>query len=70
MLYAMIMAGGAGTRFWPASRKQTPKQLLKLAGDRSMIQSTADRLLNSYQRFQNRPSSANPQNGTPHLASV
>jgi mannose-1-phosphate guanylyltransferase len=44
MLYAMIMAGGAGTRFWPASRKQTPKQLLKLAGDRSMIQSTVDRL--------------------------
>ena len=44
MLYAMIMAGGAGTRFWPASRKQTPKQLLKLAGERSMIQSTVDRL--------------------------
>ena len=44
MLYAMIMAGGAGTRFWPASRKQTPKHLLKLAGDRSMIQSTVDRL--------------------------
>ena len=44
MLYAMIMAGGAGTRFWPASRKQSPKQLLKLAGERSMIQSTVDRL--------------------------
>ncbi len=44
MLYAMIMAGGAGTRFWPASRKHTPKQMLKLAGERSMIQSTVDRL--------------------------
>jgi len=38
------MAGGAGTRFWPASRKRLPKQLLKLAGDRSMIQATVDRL--------------------------
>jgi mannose-1-phosphate guanylyltransferase len=44
MLYATIMAGGAGTRFWPASRKQTPKQLLKLVGERSMLQSTVDRL--------------------------
>jgi mannose-1-phosphate guanylyltransferase len=44
MLYATIMAGGAGTRFWPESRKLTPKQLLNLAGDRSMIQSTVDRL--------------------------
>ncbi|XZE53221.1 mannose-1-phosphate guanylyltransferase [Planctomycetaceae bacterium SH139] len=44
MLHAVIMAGGSGTRFWPASRQQTPKQLLRLVGDRSMIQSTADRL--------------------------
>ena len=44
MLHATIMAGGAGTRFWPASRKTTPKQLLNLTGDRSMIQSTVDRL--------------------------
>jgi mannose-1-phosphate guanylyltransferase len=44
MLYATIMAGGAGTRFWPASRKKSPKQLLNLAGDRSMIQATVDRL--------------------------
>ncbi len=44
MLHAVIMAGGSGTRFWPASRKLVPKQLLALAGDRTMIQSTADRL--------------------------
>ncbi len=44
MIYATIMAGGAGTRFWPESRKRTPKQLLNLSGDRSMIQSTVDRL--------------------------
>lgn len=44
MLHAVIMAGGSGTRFWPASRKLRPKQLLTLHGDRSMIQSTTDRL--------------------------
>ena len=33
MIYATIMAGGTGTRFWPASRKATPKQLLNLVGD-------------------------------------
>jgi len=44
MLHAVIMAGGAGTRFWPASRRQRPKQLLDLAGGRSMIQATVDRL--------------------------
>lgn len=38
------MAGGSGTRFWPASTKATPKQLLTLVGDRSMIQSTSDRM--------------------------
>lgn len=44
MLHAVIMAGGSGTRFWPASRKLRPKQLLALSGARSMIQSTSDRL--------------------------
>ncbi len=44
MLFATIMAGGSGTRFWPASRKQFPKQLLSLVGERSMLQSTVDRL--------------------------
>lgn len=44
MLHALIMAGGAGTRFWPASRNRTPKQLLNLAGAQTMIQSTVSRL--------------------------
>ena len=44
MLHAVIMAGGSGTRFWPASRNLKPKQLLALAGERTMIQSTCDRL--------------------------
>jgi mannose-1-phosphate guanylyltransferase len=44
MLHAVIMAGGSGTRFWPASRQARPKQLLSMATDRSMLQSTFDRL--------------------------
>lgn len=44
MLHAVIMAGGAGTRFWPASRSARPKQLLDLAGGRTMIQATVERL--------------------------
>lgn len=43
MLHAVIMAGGSGTRFWPQSRTQLPKQLLNLAGERTMIQQTVDR---------------------------
>ncbi|QDT38930.1 mannose-1-phosphate guanylyltransferase [Stratiformator vulcanicus] len=43
MLHAVIMAGGSGTRFWPQSRQVMPKQLLKLAGDQTMIQDTAGR---------------------------
>lgn len=44
MLHAVIMAGGSGTRFWPESRNQLPKQLLKLVGERTMLQATVDRL--------------------------
>lgn len=41
---ALIMAGGSGTRFWPMSQPQKPKQYLTLFGNRSLIQSTVDRL--------------------------
>jgi mannose-1-phosphate guanylyltransferase len=44
MLHAVIMAGGAGTRFWPASRDDRPKLLLELVGSTSMIKATIDRL--------------------------
>jgi mannose-1-phosphate guanylyltransferase len=44
MLHAVIMAGGTGTRFWPLSRAARPKQLLDLAGGRTMIQATVERL--------------------------
>ncbi len=46
MLHAVVMAGGSGTRFWPASRKMLPKQLLSLSSERSMLQATMDRLGN------------------------
>jgi mannose-1-phosphate guanylyltransferase len=44
MLHAIIMAGGTGTRFWPASRNDAPKQLLRLVGDTTMLRQTLDRL--------------------------
>ncbi len=44
MLHAVIMAGGAGTRFWPASRRDRPKQLLALAGGKELLRSTLERL--------------------------
>lgn len=40
----LILCGGAGTRLWPLSREQYPKQLLKLVGDHTMLQATALRL--------------------------
>jgi len=42
--YAVIMAGGGGTRLWPVSRKEKPKQLLPLLGKETLFQSTVARL--------------------------
>jgi mannose-1-phosphate guanylyltransferase len=42
--YAVIMAGGGGTRLWPRSRQATPKQFLDLLGPRTMLQETVDRI--------------------------
>lgn len=44
MLYAVIMAGGSGTRFWPESRADRPKQLLPMVGGSTLLESTVDRL--------------------------
>lgn len=43
-IWAVIPAGGAGTRLWPLSRSQRPKFLLPLLGERTLLQATADRL--------------------------
>jgi mannose-1-phosphate guanylyltransferase/mannose-6-phosphate isomerase len=44
-MYAIIMAGGSGTRFWPLSREKMPKQLLKIGGIDTLIQETVGRVL-------------------------
>jgi mannose-1-phosphate guanylyltransferase len=44
MNYAVIMAGGSGTRLWPLSRQKRPKQTLPLTGERSLYQLAVDRL--------------------------
>lgn len=44
ILHAVVMAGGSGTRFWPASRTARPKQFLPLADGKPMVQATIDRL--------------------------
>ena len=46
MLHAVIMAGGSGTRFWPASRRHLPKQLLALATETPLLRMTFERLGN------------------------
>jgi len=43
-LYAVIMAGGIGSRLWPRSRSTSPKQFLDLLGSRTMLQETIDRI--------------------------
>ena len=43
-IWAAILAGGSGTRFWPLSTPQRPKQLLPLAGDRPLLVQAVDRL--------------------------
>jgi mannose-1-phosphate guanylyltransferase len=43
-MFVVIMAGGSGTRFWPVSRKNRPKQFLKISGEDPMVVETCNRL--------------------------
>ncbi len=43
-LYALILAGGSGERFWPLSRRARPKQLLRLVSDQTLLEETVARL--------------------------
>ena len=44
MIHAMIMAGGRGTRFWPLSRNEKPKQFLSVINHKTLLESTIDRV--------------------------
>ncbi len=43
-MYAVIMAGGKGSRFWPRSREKKPKHLLDITGEKTIIQETVQRI--------------------------
>ena len=43
-MHAVIIAGGSGTRFWPKSRENLPKQLLNISGQETLIQNTVGRI--------------------------
>lgn len=45
MIFGVVMAGGKGERFWPLSREIRPKQLLKIASEKTMLQDTIDRVV-------------------------
>lgn len=44
LMYASILAGGSGTRLWPLSTQETPKQFLRLMSERTMLQETVERV--------------------------
>jgi len=52
-MFAIVMAGGSGTRFWPASREHLPKQFLSIASQQSLFEDTLDRVspLVGYERI-------------------
>ncbi len=52
MYYALIMAGGVGTRLWPLSRRNRPKQSIRLIGERTMFEHAVDRIAPLFQSEQ------------------
>ncbi len=65
MAHAVIMAGGAGTRLWPLSRKDRPKQLLRLFNGKSLLRSSYERLTEVLE-----PSNIHVITGANHLPKV
>lgn len=46
-IYGLILSGGSGTRLWPLSRENFPKQFIRIYGDKTLLQSTALRMINA-----------------------
>lgn len=46
-IYGLILSGGSGTRLWPLSRENLPKQFIRLYGDKTLLQATALRMINA-----------------------
>ena len=65
MYYALIMAGGVGTRLWPLSRRNRPKQSLVLVGERTMFEHAVDRVASLFQ-----PERIFVVTGVEHVASL
>ena len=63
--YALIMAGGVGTRLWPLSRRDRPKQSLNLVGERTMFEHAVDRIAPLFQ-----PEQIFVVTGAEHVASL
>jgi len=65
LYYALIMAGGVGTRLWPLSRRDRPKQSLDLVGERTMFEHAVDRIAPLFQ-----PEQIFVVTGAEHVASL
>jgi len=65
LYYALIMAGGVGTRLWPLSRRDRPKQSLTLVGERTMFEHAVDRIAPLFQ-----PEQIFVVTGAEHVASL